>query len=175
MRILVYLFFIINICFSFDLKNINNIKADFTQIITSDNSKIEYSGNAIVTKGYKSYYEYKKPLKKQVFVNEKEAIIYEPSLNQAIVFPSKLGLVDILNNAKKDGDKIISNINDTTFFISLDSNDMPEKIEYIDNLDNKNEIILSNVKINTNIDDSIFVFNAPKGVDIIYSKSNIFQ
>lgn len=175
MRILIYLFFIINICFSFDLKGINNIKADFVQIITSDNNKIKYSGNAIITKGYKSYYEYTKPIKKQVFTDEKQTIVYEPNLNQAIIFDSKIGLVDVLNNAKKDGNKITSYINNTTFLIFIDSNDMPKKIEYIDDLDNKNEIILNNVKVNTNIDDSIFVFNAPKGTDIIYSKSNIFQ
>ncbi|RDU58249.1 LolA-like outer membrane lipoprotein chaperone [Helicobacter sp. MIT 99-5507] len=175
MRILVYLFFIINICFSFDLKSINNIKADFVQIITtSDNNKIEYSGNSVTTKGYKSYYKYTKPFEKEVFIDEKQTIVYEPNLNQAIIFTSGIGLVDILNNAKQDGDKIISHANNITFFIYLDSNDMPKKIEYTDTLDNKNEIILSNIKINTNIDDSIFVFNAPKGTDIIYSKSNTF-
>ena len=176
MRIFIFLFFVINLCFSFDLKSINNIKADFIQITTSDNNKIEYSGNAVITKGYKSYYEYTKPIKKQVFINEKEIIVYEPHLSQAIIFDSKRkGLVDVLNNAKIEGDRIISHIDDMTFFVSLDSNDMPQKIEYIDNLDNKIEIILKNVKINTDINENIFIFNAPQKTDIIHSNANFFQ
>ena len=85
------------------------------------------------------------------------------------------GIVNVLKNAKQDGNKIISNINDNIFFIFLDSNDMPSKIEYTDKFDNNNEIILNNVKINTDIDEDIFVFKIPEGTDIIHSKSSTFK
>lgn len=176
MKILFYIFFVANLCFAFDLKSINNIKGDFIQIVTSDNNKIEYSGNFVATKGYNAYWEYIKPFKRQIFSNKEQVAMYEPNLSQAIIFSSgELGIVDIINNAKQDGDKIVSNVNGNTTFVFLDSNGMPEKIEYTDKLDNKNEIILNNVEINTKIDESIFIFNAPEGTDIIHSKSSTFK
>ena len=173
MRILICALILANLCFCFDLQSIDNIKANFVQIITSDGTRLEYSGSFVGTKS-KAYYEYIKPIKKQVFIDEKNATIYEPNLNQAIIIENKIGLVDILNHAKKDGDKITSDIGGNTFSILLDSSDMPQKIEYIDELDNKNELILSDVEINTDIDEGIFVFVAPKGIDIIHQESSIF-
>lgn len=176
MKILLYIFCIINLCFSFDLKNINTIKANFKQIVTSDGKKIEYDGILVATKGQNAYFEYTKPIKQKVFLNQGDLIVYTPNLNQAIIFKNDdVSIVNILNNAKQDGDKIISNINNITFFIFLDSNHIPTKIEYTDKLDNKNEIILSQVEINKDIDNDIFIFNAPDGTDIIYSKSSTFK
>ncbi len=176
MKILFCFFFIVSFVLSFDFSKIDNIKAEFKQKVTSDNNIVEYQGNFIATK-QNQYFEYQKPIKKQVFIDDKTTIIYEPNLNQAVFLSTnnKQGILNILNNAKQAEDKIISNINGDTFFIFLDSNDIPTKIEYIDKLDNKNEILLDNVKINTNIDRSIFVFNAPEGTDIIHSNSSIFN
>ncbi len=176
MRILFYIFCIINFTFSFDFSNLDNIKADFKQIVKSDNQIIEYKGSFSATR-QNQYFQYDKPIKKQVLINNGQTIVYEPNLNQAILFSNNNedGIVNVLKNAKQDGNKIISNINDNIFFIFLDSNDMPSKIEYTDKFDNNNEIILNNVKINTDIDEDIFVFKIPEGTDIIHSKSSTFK
>ena len=88
------------------LQNITSISADFTQEIKSDENEgaIKYSGSLVARADSKAYWRYESPMKKEIFVDKKRIMIYEPEFEQVIVSDKvDLDFVAILNAVQKKG------------------------------------------------------------------------
>lgn len=150
------------------LKNITSISADFTQEIKGDEGGIKYSGHLVARADSKAHWRYETPMKKEIFVNGKSVMIYEPEFAQVIISDKMdIDFVRILNSVCKNGDEWQSVVNNQTFRIIL-KGDKPHKIFYKDELDNDIVITLENVALNAKISDDIFHFKRPQGVEVIY-------
>lgn len=150
------------------LKNITSISADFTQEIKGDEGGIKYSGHLVVRADSKAHWRYETPMKKEIFVNGKSVMIYEPEFAQVIISDKMdIDFVRILNSVRKNGDEWQSVVNNQTFRIIL-KGDKPHKIFYKDELDNDIIITLENVALNAKISDKEFEFKRQQGVEVIY-------
>ncbi len=104
-------------------------------------------------------WQYKKPIIKNVFMNDLEVIIDEPELEQAIYtkLTDELNLITLLNNPDDINDKY-----KLTF-----KNKKLTNIKYNDEMDNKILITFKNIKLNKKIKDVNFKFIPPTDYDII--------
>lgn len=168
----IFLLGVFTLTFSFAnvFKNIKSFKADFIQTIkNSSNSNIEYKGEVFIKNSGKVLWKYKKPIIKNVYINENFVIIDEPELEQAIFtsLDSKINLIKLLNGAKKiTTNKYKAKLYETEYEIVV-KNDKISKISYIDELENQVLITFSNIEQNIQLKDSLFKFTAPKYYDII--------
>ena len=83
--IFIFIVFFTTINLSADIKNLKSFKANFTQNITSINSKnIVYKGEFFIKSSGKILWKYKIPIEKNVYILKDFVIIDEPELEQAI-------------------------------------------------------------------------------------------
>lgn len=148
---------------------VKSLSADFIQTI--QNQSVQYQGSFELKSPNLAKWEYKFPLKKIIYINQDKLISYEPMLSQAIYkkVSTELDFLSILQNAKpskNDSNLYFSTIGATTYEL-LFENKLPKTIRYEDTLGNQVIIELSNVKLNPLLKDEIFIFNPPKGIDII--------
>jgi outer membrane lipoprotein carrier protein len=148
----------------------DSFSADFTQTVTNEyKKKIVYSGSLLVKKPDKAYWNYKKPIKKEVFINSGEVIVYEPELLQAVVMHKKNlpNIVEILKGAKElEGGKYRAMSGQKEMIFTMASG-IPERITYKDDMDNSVEIVFKNVKKNFPAPSSLFEFKAPANIDVV--------
>lgn len=157
------------------LQNITSISADFTQEIRGDvaengnNGSIKYSGSLVARADSKAYWRYESPMKKEIFVDKKRIMIYEPEFEQVIVSDKvDLDFVAILNAVQKKGDSQWESVVNNQKFIITMQGDKPHKISYKDELDNEVVITLKRVVLNQKFSDEVFVFRMPSSVEVIY-------
>lgn len=153
------------------LQNITSISADFTQEIKSDENEgaIKYSGSLVARADSKAYWRYESPMEKEIFVDKKRIMIYEPEFEQVIVSDKvDLDFVAILNAVQKKGDSQWESIVNNQKFIITMQGDKPHKISYKDELDNEVVITLKRVVLNQKFSDEVFVFRMPSSVEVIY-------
>jgi len=152
---------------SFDYES---FEANFVQTVKNKSGKkIVYSGRLAAKKPSLALWEYTKPVKKSVFVNDESVIIYEPELSQAKYLKKRnsISLESILKKAKPEGkDEYSAKDGDTTYRFSVSSG-MIEKLTYKDSLENDTEIIFSNRKKNIPIANKSFEFTPTPDIDII--------
>lgn len=153
------------------LQNITSISADFTQEIKSDENEgaIKYSGSLVARADSKAYWRYESPMKKEIFVDKKRIMIYEPEFEQVIVSDKvDLDFVAILNAVQKKGDSQWESVVNNQKFIITMQGDKPHKISYKDELDNEVVITLKRVVLNQKFGDEVFVFRMPSSAEVIY-------
>ncbi len=159
---------------SANILNINSIESNFEQTITNDqSSQIRYTGKMYAKQANnKALWQYKTPIKKQIFYTNGKLIIIEPELEQAIFakldkVPNVLALI---KNAQKISNNTLSTtFNSITYTIQINGNKI-DSISYTDELHNNVIIRFLNEKTNSYINDSKFVFNIPKNYDILEQK-----
>jgi len=148
----------------------DSFSADFTQTVTNEHKKkITYNGALIVKKPDKALWSYKKPVRKDVFVNGQQVIVYEPELSQAVYMNKKTmpSIDEMLKNAvDMGGGKYKANSGGKAVFFSM-KDSLPQNITYADEMDNQVEIRFSNQKKNVQAPNSLFEFKATEGIDII--------
>lgn len=153
-----------------DIKNISSFQSKFIQTINSaSNDIIEYEGEVFIKNNGKILWKYQKPVLKNVYINNNSAIVEEPELEQAIFtsLDSQINIIKLLEEAKKiQDDKYEAKINDVLYNIYMEKN-IIKKISYKDNLENIVNIVFFETKQNIHLDDSIFIFYAPKNYDLI--------
>jgi len=161
------------ICSSLSANNIEDIKtfeANFSQIITnSSNKKIIYSGKIYMQEPSKLVWKYQTPIIKNVYMDKDFAIIDEPELEQAIFTSLKkeINIVTLLKNAKQIKENLYeASMYETKYKIAL-KNRRIKTINYKDELENKIEIVFTNILQNHDINESIFKFIPPFDYDII--------
>ncbi len=167
MRILLFLVFFVAELLSLDL-NFTNFSSEFTQSVSSKDSKIDYSGRFVLTQN-KAFWSYEKPSKKEIFIQNNEIIIVEHDLEQ-VVF-SKLdkipNLNEIFKRAKKINDnKLEAKYEGINYQIYLEKDEV-KSISYKDEFENSVLITLFNQRKNTKIDENIFTPNFPKNYDLV--------
>lgn len=150
-------------------QDIRTLKANFIQKTLSQENTLEYSGTLLAKVPAKAKWAYEKPTKKEIYINGKKTIIYEPFLEQVSMGSTKrkIDFLQILREAKlqKDG-KYHSVFEDIDYALTLQGK-IPKKLEFIDEFENAVEILFENVRINENIDEREFNFVIPPNVDII--------
>ena len=159
MKLLIFIFLFTNFIFA-KSDFISTYTASFSQIITNPNGQnITYNGDLYIKKPNKMLWKYTQPIKKYVYMNNKNIIIDEPELEQAIFtqITDEINIIKLLNNPENIDKKY-----NLTF-----KNNLLVKITYQDELENIVNINFTNIKQNININDKLFIFNAPQDYDII--------
>lgn len=155
--------------FSFDIDSIKSFQADFTQTIKNPSGKIlDYNGTLYIENN-NVLWKYTQPIIKNVYLKQGFVIIDEPELEQAIYtqIEKEINLFDLMKKAKEvKRDHYIAILKDIEYNV-LVNNDKIQSVFYTDNLENQVNIEFENVKNNLAIDPNLFIFNAPKGYDII--------
>ncbi len=167
------------------------IKADFHQIVTDkQGQKIqEVYGEMQLKRPNKFRWDYHKPFEQQIISDGKQVWLYDTELAQVSVRELSKALGSspaallaggdsldknfrLVNAYRKDGlDWVSTNPKDSdTGFnkISLAfKNDVLQQMDMIDSFGHQTKIMFSNVVHNPSIDPKIFLFQAPKGVDVV--------
>lgn len=146
----------------------NTLQSDFTQTVTSDGSKIEYTGNFMTTHN-NAFWHYETPTIKNVYFNYERVIIIEPDLEQVIFTNLKNvpNLIDVIKNADKVSENTYKAKIDNIDYALTFKNGMMDKITYKDKLDNDVVIKFNNVKKDEFIDDGLLQPIFPKEYDVI--------
>lgn len=144
------------------------LASDFTQTVTNDGSKIEYSGNFAATNTH-ALWKYKTPNLKDIYFSFERVVVIEPELEQAILTTLKdvPNLTKVMQNAKKIDENLYDAKFDDILYHLEFKNDLISKIKYEDKLGNKVEISFANVKKNIVINDATFLPTIPANFDVI--------
>jgi len=152
------------------IKEVSSFEADFTQSITDDKNKtLVYSGHIIALKPQKAFWNYLKPVKKTIYINNSRVTIIEPEIEQVIVrhISSDIDIFKMIKNAKEvKKDIYLATYKDVKFNITIE-NKLIKSISYKDEFDNKIKILFTNQIQNHQIDKSIFLPTIPLDYDII--------
>ena len=161
-------------------KNLKSLNADFEQIIiTEDGAEASYFGTLEAKAPNKAKWVYDPPMQKEVYVNEGRISVYEPPLkqvhistleNQSNVFEILDKATPELDSASKPTGRYIATLGDTLYTLSFDDKGLLSEIRYADSLQQTTRIVFSNHELNPKLADSLFVFEAPQGVDVIVVK-----
>ncbi len=152
-------------------EDLSSFSADFNQVVKSENSQIKYSGKILLKEPHFALWRYKEPIPKDIYINGREFIIYEPDLEQANISSAEnsLDLFSILRRSKRVDDGVFLVEVDSTEFKIESHNGTPSKISYIDKLENSVDIEFFNVEKNIEIDNREFIFTPSNDIDIIRS------
>jgi len=153
-----------------NIQNLTSFEADFQQKIVDDQNKtILYYGHIVAKKPQYALWSYTKPIEKNVYILENQAIIVEQELEQAII--KKIGknfdFFTLIHNAKKlSKNKYLARYNNTSFIIQTENNTI-KRISYKDEFENSVTIEFTNPLKNRKIDMKIFKPRIPEEYDII--------
>lgn len=150
-------------------EDIESLRASFTQTTHQQSEKIIYTGTLIAKNPNLAKWSYTAPMQKEIYLNAKEVIIYEPLLEQATYsqIAQKADFFSIITSAKLGSDgHYHATIGDTSYTLILKDN-KPYQILYKDELDNTIEITLTQVELNPKLDSSLFTFTPTQGIDLI--------
>ncbi|BAF69941.1 LolA-like outer membrane lipoprotein chaperone [Nitratiruptor sp. SB155-2] len=153
-----------------DIK-IEALQSHFIQQITNDQNKtITYTGEVVYKAPNHLYWKYVSPIRKEIYINGKKAVIIEPEIEQVVIkrLDDTLSLDTILHNAKKiSKDRFEANYENKKFTILL-KNSKLYTIEYKDELGNNVTLKFINPKQNVQIDPSLFEYHIDPEYDVIY-------
>ncbi|WRA37159.1 LolA-like outer membrane lipoprotein chaperone [Helicobacter pylori] len=151
------------------LQHLQSFSAHFKQVLKNEKPLVYYGVLKAKAPNW-ALWVYEKPLKKEIYMNDKEVVIYEPNLFQATITPlkDKTDFFTILKRLKKQTDgSFKTTINKTTYRLVF-KDGKPFSLEFKDGMNNLVTITFSQVEINPKIPNEIFVFN-PKdeNIDIV--------
>ncbi len=151
------------------LQHLQSFSTNFKQVLKNEKPLVYY-GVLKAKAPSLALWVYEKPLKKEIYMNDKEVVIYEPNLFQATITPLKdeTDFFTILKHLKKQDDgSFKTTINKTTYRLVF-KDGKPFSLEFKDEMNNLVTITFSQTEINPTIADEIFVFK-PKdeNIDIV--------
>jgi len=148
----------------------SSFEADFSQIITDDkDKKLSYSGHIVASKPQYALWSYKEPVRKSVFITSRYVTVIEPEIEQAIIrkIASDFDFFNMIKKAKKEKENIyIATLNESKYTIKLE-NSMVKSISYLDEFENRVDIIFSNQSKNKIYSQDIFRAKIPVEYDVI--------
>lgn len=152
------------------LNELNSFEADFKQSITDEKDKVlTYSGHMVALKPQNAIWNYTKPVKKDIYVNSYSVTVIEPEIEQVIIrkIDFNLDFFKMIQNAKEiEKNRFLALYKEKKFTIITQNNTI-KSISYIDEFENRVEIIFENQKQNREIDIEIFQPMIPSEYDII--------
>lgn len=151
------------------LQHLQSFSAHFKQVLKSEKPLVYYGVLKAKAPNW-ALWVYEKPLKKEIYMNDKEVVVYEPNLFQATITPlkDKTDFFTILKHLKKQDDgSFQTTINKTTYRLIF-KDGKPFSLEFKDEMNNLVTITFSQAEINPKIPNEIFVFK-PKdeNIDIV--------
>jgi len=133
-----------------DINLPDNFTADFTQMITNTKKKvITYSGEVRFSDKKLFKWIYLKPTKKEVCTDGKELLVVDHDLEQVSAFYISKGLdiAKVLSQAKHYKDNIyLATFDSKKYTIQLNDSGELQSIAYFDDLDNKVQILFTQMK-----------------------------
>lgn len=153
-------------------ETLKTLQGDFMQEITTlEGETIVYHGKLYLKKPVHVRWDYVSPTTKHLYFDGKEAMIYEPKLEQVTIITIDDKVLDfsaLLRNAKKQKDgRYRAMIEGKEYVLNVDSKELPASIEYLDEFENHVKIMFENCRSNVKIADSVFEFHPPSHVDIV--------
>lgn len=166
-------------------------KANFYQIVTDKQGRKiqEVYGEMVLKRPNKFRWDYNKPFEQQIISDGKQVWLYDTELAQVSVrelskalgsSPAALLAGDdsldknfkLVNAFRKDDlDWVSTNPKDSDTGFSKISlgfkNDVIQEMDMIDSFGHQTKIVFSNVVHNPVIEPKTFLFNPPKGVDVV--------
>ncbi len=152
------------------LDSMTSFDADFVQSITDEQNKtINYNGHIVASKPQNARWSYFKPIKKEVYINDFEATIVEPEIEQFLVrrIESNFDFFKIIGKAKKNAQNSYTAYYKETQFTIKMSGELIESISYKDEFENKITILFKNQKQNQPVSKTLFNPVYPLSFDII--------
>ncbi|GAA6998341.1 LolA-like outer membrane lipoprotein chaperone [Helicobacter pylori] len=151
------------------LQHLQSFSANFKQVLKNEKPLVYYGVLKAKAPNW-ALWVYEKPLKKEIYMNDKEVVIYEPNLFQATITPlkDKTDFFTVLKHLKKQDDgSFKTTINKTTYRLIF-KDGKPFSLEFKDEMNNLVTITFSQTEINPTIANEIFVFK-PKdeNIDIV--------
>ncbi|WP_371818509.1 LolA-like outer membrane lipoprotein chaperone [Campylobacter helveticus] len=167
MKFFIFLTLFCALVFAYDL-DYENYTSEFSQSVSSKQSKLDYEGHFILEKD-RAFWSYEKPSKKEIYINKNDIIIVEHDLEQ--VSFAKLekipNLSAIFKQAKEiSPNKLKATYENTDYIITLFNGEV-KSISYNDEFENKVLITLHKPQKNTKINPSIFKPKFPQNYDIL--------
>ncbi len=157
-------------CAFAEITDLTSFQANFEQSITDEkNKKIIYKGTIEASHPRYALWTYSNPIKKTVYVLRNKVIMVEPDLEQAIIktINSNFDFFSLLKSAKEIKKDIykatFENIEYTIHTKGLEI----ESINYVDEFENRVNIVFKDQKVNEKIDLNIFNPYIPMEYDII--------
>lgn len=127
-----------------------NFSADFTQIITNTKKKvINYSGEVRFSETKLFKWSYLEPTKKEVCTDGSELLVVDHDLEQvsAYYIAKGLDISKVLTKAKLYSKNIyVAEYEGKQYTIQLDATQKLHSIAYYDELDNKVQIVFTDIK-----------------------------
>ncbi|WP_411675406.1 LolA-like outer membrane lipoprotein chaperone [Campylobacter sp. LR264d] len=165
MRIILCLFLCLLQGFCFNL-SFKNFSSDFTQSVSSKNSKIDYKGHFIITPN-QAFWKYESPNKKEIYINKEDIVIIEHDLEQVIFskFDKVPNLSEIFKKAKQIDSKTYEVKYDNINYTIKLNKDSVENISYQDEFENNILIEFYNQNKDDFINSNVFTPKIPKHYD----------
>ncbi len=136
-----------------------------------------YEGQIFAKTPYFAKWVYDKPSPKEVYMQGKQVVIYEPKLLQATItkLNKALDFFAILKKAKlqKDG-RYKAKVEGTTYYLTL-KDGLPAQIDFKDKLDHQVRITFTQARANVPLNSALFEFIPPKGIDIMRQWVEVFK
>lgn len=153
-----------------EITDLSSFQANFEQSITDEkNKKIVYQGTIQASQPRYALWKYSQPIEKTVYVLKNKVIMIEPDLEQAIIktINSNFDFFSLLKSAKEiKKDVYAATFNNTNYTIYTKGMTI-ESISYIDEFENKVQIVFKDQKVNEKIELNIFNPYIPMGYDVI--------
>jgi len=152
------------------IDKITSFEADFTQNIKDEKEKVlSYKGHVIAHKPQFAKWEYKTPVKKNIFISPFAITIVEPEIEQVIVrkIQSNFNFFQLIKNAKEIKPNVYEANYKNTLFTIVKKNNLIKSISYLDEFENKVKIIFENQKQNHRVELEVFNPKYPLEYDII--------
>ncbi len=151
------------------LQHLQSFSAHFKQVLKNEKPLVYYGVLKAKAPNW-ALWVYEKPLKKEIYMNDKEVVIYEPNLFQATITPlkDKTDFFTILKRLKKQDDGSFKTTIHKTAYRLVFKDGKPFSLEFKDEMNNFVTITFSQAEINPTIANEIFVFK-PKdeNIDIV--------
>jgi len=170
MRLLVLIFTVFASIALGAFEEIESLKAGFIQTIRSvDAKEITYKGRLYALSPYYALWRYEKPMEKEIYVHNRQVVVYEPDLFQATVSTLKdsIDFIALLRGAKKIDEQTYETVILDQRYRVLAPRGVPQSIQFTDKLDNQVFIELRDVELNSKIDKELFIFIPESSIDII--------
>lgn len=172
------------------LKNLDNLTADFKQVVLDDNKQVvqQRSGNVAIQRPGKFSWIYTEPFEQQIVADGNELWVYDVDLDQVTVKPMSSGLASApIMILMKQNDiteeftvnevgqrellywvELTPNSNDleyTLVHIGLEDNNV-KTMQLTDSFGQRTQIVFDNLRTNVVHNPKVFQFIPPQGVDV---------
>ncbi len=130
---------------------------------------MSYKGHIIASKPQNALWSYRYPISKDVYIDRYTVTIVEPEIEQVIIrrIEYNFDFFNMIKNARQvDTNRYEATYKETKFNIILEEK-IIKSISYLDEFENRVDIVFKDQKQNESIDKNLFLPEYPLEFDII--------